>query len=230
VKQSETSGIQGQQPVLDKALVNNLATSCGVSTAERSKDLSVNSLDVEQESHNSFDCFCDEKSTDRPPISSINSLVRKTNSRYMKHRAPTTNKWRSNNIMPLVDKKSPFCAVWDSFAPDGEPVERELYPEQLLPFMTRGFSPDEIASALDAPIEAVEHAIMKIPEMMVWRRQQLKHTYLQDPEKQKLSLPQPPPEQQTQYPETPQQQNTHRISQQTEQLELLPNEQRDSEP
>lgn len=95
-------------------------------------------------------------------------------------------------MCPPIDKQSPFCAVWDGFSPDGEPLERELYTEQLLPFMTRGFSPEEIASAIEAPIEAVEHAIMKIPEMMVWRRQQLKHQYLKSDEQTKLSLPQLP--------------------------------------
>jgi len=93
---------------------------------------------------------------------------------------------------PLVDKKCPFCAVWDGFTHDGEPIERELYPEQLLPYITRGFSPDEIASALDAPIEAVEHSIMLIPQMMTWRRQELKHHYTKNPEEQKMSLPEIP--------------------------------------
>jgi len=75
-----------------------------------------------------------------------------------------------------IDIKTPFCSYWvdvdPSRCPDG-PVEREIYPEDLMLFIMNGYSPDEIAESLFAPIDAIEHAIMLIPKMMAWRRDHL---------------------------------------------------------
>lgn len=69
-----------------------------------------------------------------------------------------------------VSEKSPFGATWTAFSEDGDVLERTVAPDDLLPFIADGYTPEELASEFDAPLETIEHAIMCIPDMMVWRR------------------------------------------------------------
>lgn len=71
--------------------------------------------------------------------------------------------------MPIKDR-SPFVAEWNGISDDGEPILRELKPEDLLTEIAEGMTPEELAVAHDAPVAVIEDLIMKIPLVMAWRR------------------------------------------------------------
>jgi hypothetical protein len=68
-----------------------------------------------------------------------------------------------------VDLKCPYVGVWDSFSDEGQLLERKLGPEDVLPYLAKGFTMTEIADRLKAPLEVVVHAVAVIPDMMKWR-------------------------------------------------------------
>jgi len=70
------------------------------------------------------------------------------------------------------DSRSPFAAEWDGFTSDGQPCQRVLYVEDLLIYVAKGYSPQEISVALNAPMEAIEHLLCHIPYMMGWRKEE----------------------------------------------------------
>lgn len=80
--------------------------------------------------------------------------------------------------MPVIGKTPDhLCAEWASVTEEGQQVTRVLDPEDVLPFMSRGYNVTELVEHFDAPREAVEHVIMGIPELMVYREgMPLEHT------------------------------------------------------
>lgn len=71
--------------------------------------------------------------------------------------------------MPVLTK-CPYGACWHQLNPEtGEYEEHILHPEDVLEPIARGMTVDEIAKLHVAPLKAVEHVIMLIKHMMVWR-------------------------------------------------------------
>lgn len=67
-------------------------------------------------------------------------------------------------------ERCPYGAEWDSVdRTTGEPGKKVLQPEDVVELIAQGMNVAEIASHLDAPLLAVEHAVMSIKHMMVWR-------------------------------------------------------------
>lgn len=70
-------------------------------------------------------------------------------------------------------KKCPFIAEWESFSYEtGEPLIRELYPEDVLPYLESATSYQDIATRLNAPVESVQHVVNQIHYMLLWRSEQ----------------------------------------------------------
>jgi len=78
-----------------------------------------------------------------------------------------------------VYEKSPYGTEYNSFAEDGEPIVKVLAPDDLLEQMAKGMTPEELSAHFNAPIPAIEDAIMSIPLMMSWRRTQMTSSSLQ---------------------------------------------------
>jgi len=68
-----------------------------------------------------------------------------------------------------VSEKCPFAAEWEAISSEGRMALRELRPEDLLLYVAEGATIVELMSLLDAPRDVIEHTIMQIPYMMVWR-------------------------------------------------------------
>jgi len=76
-----------------------------------------------------------------------------------------------------VDAKYPYeLAQIDAFSEKEGPYQRILSVEEVLTWMALDMAPSEISQQLNVPLEAVEHTIMLIPEMMSWREQQVLQT------------------------------------------------------
>lgn len=66
--------------------------------------------------------------------------------------------------------KSPYCAEFEQLNEDtGEYVERLVYVEDILPEIAEGKTVSDIMIAHNVTREIVEHLIMMIPHVMIWR-------------------------------------------------------------
>ena len=67
-------------------------------------------------------------------------------------------------------KRCGIRAEWNAFDEGtGETILKGLSPEEVVEQLALGKTSFEIAAHYDCPLEVVEHLIMKIPEMVVWR-------------------------------------------------------------
>lgn len=73
-----------------------------------------------------------------------------------------------------IEEHSPLGAKWTTIDKStGELIHLVLKPDHILGMIAQGFTPEEIAKALDmADVGPIDHCIAEIPLMMAWRRQE----------------------------------------------------------
>jgi len=70
----------------------------------------------------------------------------------------------------MKKRTSPLMAEWEGLDDKtGEMVIFEIRPDDILQDMADGLNVKELCVKYNCPRELVEHCIMCIPEMMVWR-------------------------------------------------------------
>lgn len=65
--------------------------------------------------------------------------------------------------------KCPFVGIWSYYDAEGNIVEKQMGPEDVLPYLVKGYTISEIVMENEAPFDVVLHAIATIPDMMRWR-------------------------------------------------------------
>lgn len=72
--------------------------------------------------------------------------------------------------MPVRERCPETYAEWNSFDDrTGEPVVKRIYADTVVKRLAEGMTSYEIADRYQCPLAVVEHCIMVIPQMVVWR-------------------------------------------------------------
>lgn len=80
--------------------------------------------------------------------------------------------------MPVEERCPETYAEWNGIdEKTGREVTKRLYSDTVIKMIANGATSFEISQRFKCPLQVVEHCIMVIPQVIVWRDQQLPEVF-----------------------------------------------------